>query len=248
MFSGFEKNHVIDRATRLGLLTLQIIDIRDYAPGCFRKVDDSPYGGGAGMILRVQPVLDAVEDAVVKNADAACINANHKGVETLLSGAGAAAETLLPAAGAAVESAQTVCRIALTPGGETYTQKTAVELAGMDQIILVCGHYEGMDARIYNHMDRLVSVGDYVLSGGEIAAMAVADSVARLLPGVLKAGSLAEESFTDGMLEYPQYTRPAVYKGEAVPDVLLSGNHEAIRAWRKEQAQKLTQARQLKQS
>lgn len=220
MFSGFEKNHVIDRATRLGLLTLQIIDIRDYAPGCFRKVDDSPYGGGAGMILRVQPVLDAVEDA----------------------------ETLLPGAVAAMESAQTVCRIALTPGGETYTQKTAVELAGMDQIILVCGHYEGMDARIYNHMDRLVSVGDYVLSGGEIAAMAVADSVARLLPGVLKAGSLAEESFTDGMLEYPQYTRPAVYKGEAVPDVLLSGNHEAIRAWRKEQAQKLTQARQLKQS
>ena len=244
MFSGFEKNHVIDRATRLGLLTLQIIDIRDYAPGCFRKVDDSPYGGGAGMILRVQPVLDAVEDAVVKNtdaacknADAACTNANLKGVEMLL-----------PGAGAAMESAQTVCRIALTPGGETYTQKTAVELAGMDQIILVCGHYEGMDARIYNHMDRLVSVGDYVLSGGEIAAMAVADSVARLLPGVLKAGSLAEESFTDGMLEYPQYTRPAVYKGEAVPDVLLSGNHEAIRAWRKEQAQKLTQARQLKQS
>ena len=109
-----------------------------------------------------------------------------------------------------------------------------------DHLILICGHYEGMDARIYQHADRLISIGDYILSGGEIPAMAVGDSLVRLLPGVLKEGSLEEESFSKGLLEYPQYTRPADYHGEKVPEVLLSGNHEAIAAWRREQAVELT--------
>ena len=203
-FSGFIKDHVIERAVRLGVLSLEVTDIRDYAPGCFRKVDDSPYGGGAGMILRVQPVMDAVRSVTQG-------------------------------------STGNICRIALTPVGETYTQKTALELAGQDHVVLVCGHYEGMDARIYSRMDRLISVGDYVLSGGEIAAMAIADSVARLLPGVLRPESLQEESFSGEMLEYPQYTRPGVYEGDAVPQVLLSGNHEAIRRWRRERALEKTE-------
>ena len=207
MFAGFEKDHVIERAVGLGLLTLRIVDIREYVDGCFRKVDDSPYGGGAGMILRVQPVLDAIKAA--RPAD----------------------------------SAGPSCTAALTPAGEIFCQKTANEFSRCDVLTLVCGHYEGMDHRIYAHVDRQISIGDYVLSGGEPAAMVVADSVARLLPGVLKKDSLLEESFSDGLLEYPQYTRPADYEGERVPEILLSGNHEAIRRWRREQAVALTRQR-----
>lgn len=201
MFDGFLKNHVVDRALRLGVLQLQIVDIREYADGCFRKVDDSPYGGGPGMILRIGPVLDAVED---------------------------------------VKESQKACTVALTPAGEIFSQQTACSLAACPELILICGHYEGMDARIYQHADRLISVGDYILSGGEIAAMAICDAVVRLLPGVLKKESLFEESFTGGLLEYPQYTRPADYKGEKVPEVLLGGDHGKIEAWRKEEALKLT--------
>ena len=137
-------------------------------------------------------------------------------------------------------SGDKICVAVLTPIGETYTQEAAQSLVTYDHLILICGHYEGMDARIYQHADRLISIGDFVLSGGEIPAMAVGDSLVRLLPGVLKEGSLEEESFSKGLLEYPQYTRPADYHGEKVPEVLLSGNHEAIAAWRREQAVELT--------
>ena len=156
-------------------------------------MDDSPYGGGAGLILRCQPVLDALADAV-KDAP------GHAAV--------------------------------LVPGGRTFDQSVAEEYASLDHLVLICGHYEGMDERILEEAGELLSVGDFVLSGGEIAAMTVMDCVARLLPGVLKNESLKEESFSSGLLEYPQYTRPAEYKGKRVPEVLLSGNHEAIRRWR----------------
>ena len=202
MFESFHKDHVIDRAVLSGELDLRIVDIRTYARGCFRKVDDSPYGGGFGMIMRIQPVMDAVEEI--------------KGVDP---------EAFV---------------IALAPIGTPYTQQKAHELLQYSHIVLICGHYEGMDARIYDHVDMILSVGDFVLSGGEIAAMAVADSLARLLPNVLKPGSLQEESFSDGRLEYPQYTRPSVYRGQAVPEVLLSGNHEAIKAWRKARSEEMT--------
>ena len=203
VFTGIRSHHIIDRACRIGRLSLEIVDIRDYADGCFRKVDDSPYGGGAGMILRCEPVLQALE-AVRQKSSAGLFSA------------------------------------ALAPRGETYSQKMASDLSEKEHLVLVCGHFEGMDERIYAHMDMTISIGDYVLSGGEIAAMAMIDSIARLLPGVLKTESLMEESFSSNMLEYPQYTRPADYRGEKVPEVLLSGNHEAIAAWRREASLELT--------
>lgn len=199
-FGDFLKTPVISRPIDKGLLELEIIDIREYAPGCFRKVDDSPYGGGAGMILRCQPVLDALD---------ACRSADSHVA-------------------------------ALAPIGSVFTQKTAQSYAEKEHVILICGHYEGMDARIYAHVDELVSIGDFILTGGELPAMVIADAVARLLKGNIKEDSLKEESFEDGLLEYPQYTRPAEYKGEKVPDVLLSGDHEAIRNWRRQEAWKLT--------
>jgi tRNA (guanine37-N1)-methyltransferase len=121
---------------------------------------------------------------------------------------------------------------ALSPAGAAFTQKTAHRFSELDHLILLCGHYEGMDERIYRHVDEEVSIGDFILTGGELAAMAVADAVIRLLPGAIRSESTGEESFENGLLEYPQYTQPAVYDGESVPDVLLSGNHEKIRKWR----------------
>ena len=206
MFDGFFRNHVIERAIKLGLLEFDVIDLRGYADGCFRKVDDSPYGGGAGMILRVDPVVRALE--------AVCGGARRR-------------EEL---------NQESICVAALTPAGKTFTQKTAEKLLDVDHLVLICGHYEGMDERILSYADRRISIGDYVLSGGDIAAMAVADALTRLLPGVIKPESLSEESFSDGLLEYPQYTRPQTFDGKRVPEVLLSGNHERIRIWRQEQA------------
>ena len=201
-FGSLGEDHVISRAQQLGELTLRVADIRDYAEGSFRAVDDSPYGGGAGMILRAAPVAAAIRDC------------RKEGEET--------------------------CVVIFSPIGERYTQKTAADFARLDHLILVCGHFEGIDARVFPMADRVVSMGDYILSGGEIGAMAVANSVARLLPGVLKRGSLEEESFTGGLLEYPQYTRPAEFEGMQVPPVLLSGDHAAIRAWRREKSLELT--------
>ena len=198
MFESILKDHVIKRAVDLGQMVLNIMDIRSFADGCYRKVDDSPYGGGFGMVMRVQPVVDAV-----KAADTGEMNA---------------------------------LKIAFSPAGTPFRQELAQEFSRADHLILVCGHYEGMDERIFTHVDKTVSMGDYILSGGEIAAMAVTDAVARLLSGVLKAGSLEEESFPAGLLEHPQNTKPAEYLGEKVPEVLLSGNHEAVRRWRQEQA------------
>ena len=237
MFAGFEKNHVIDRACRLGVLELSVTDIREYADGCFRKVDDSPYGGGRGMILRVQPILDAVQ-AIVRQDAVQDVPQREKTEKTT-------AQDALQREKSGTEDAlqreaEGTCVAVLSPTGTPYNQEIAAKLAGYGHLILICGHYEGIDARVYHHADLVLSVGDYVLSGGEIPAMAVADSVVRLLPGVLKEGSLAEESFTGGLLEYPQYTRPADYQGEKVPQVLLSGNHEAIRQWRREQSLELT--------
>ena len=240
-FESFWRAHVIRRAQELGLLELDVVDMKTYAGGSYRHIDDSPFGGGNGLILRCQPVLDAVA--------AVCGD------------------------GARV--------IALAPIGTPYRQEIAERLAEEKHLVLICGHYEGMDARIYNHVDEILSVGDYVLSGGELPAMVIADSVARLLPGNLKAGSAEEESFsrwcdvarnepsitdkrnareaadaeqgssgerTDGnrrgrLLEYPQYTQPADFRGEKVPEVLLSGNHEAIRRWREEEALRVTRER-----
>ena len=197
LFDGFQQSPVVQRAIRRESLELEIVDIKEFAPGSFRHIDDSPFGGGAGMVMRCQPVLDALRYV--------------KGEE----GGAPASFT-----------------VALSPAGTVFCQKTARRYKELDHLILICGHYEGMDERIYRHADEELSIGDYILTGGEIAAMAVADAVIRLLPGALRDKSTEEESFENGLLEYPQYTQPAVFEGEAVPEVLLSGNHEKIRKWR----------------
>ena len=201
LFDGFLQSPVVQRAIRRESLELAITDIKEFAPGSFRHIDDSPFGGGAGMVMRCQPVLDALR---------------HVKGEGRPQG----------------EGGSQVVTVALSPAGSVFNQKTARRYKDLDHLILICGHYEGMDERIYRHVDEELSIGDYILTGGEIAAMAVADAVIRLLPRALRDKSTEEESFENGLLEYPQYTQPAVYEGEAVPEVLLSGNHEKIRKWR----------------
>lgn len=213
LFDSFLQAPVIARAIRNGVLRVEIIDIREYAPGSFRHIDDSPFGGGAGMVMRCQPVLDALR--ACKKKDRGNTPDNR-------------------------EDTNDVRTVILSPAGTPYSQKKAHAFSETDHLILICGHYEGMDARIYPHADELVSIGDYVLTGGELAAQVIIDSVARLLPGSLRDASTQEESFENGLLEYPQYTQPAIYEGEAVPEVLRSGDHEKIRKWRLQQSLLLT--------
>ncbi len=240
MMAGLSGWPVIARAVRKGLLDLEIVDIREYAPGSFRHVDDSPFGGGPGMILRCQPVLDALR-AVKGEADAC-----PGGAETCPAGtAPATCDTGADAGGGTpdADARPKAHTILFSPAGHTYCQKDAHRLAGIDHLVLVCGHYEGVDARILPFMDEEISCGDYILTGGEPAAMLVVDSVVRLLPGALRAASTQEESFENGLLEYPQYTQPAVCEGMEVPDVLRSGDHERIRLWRLRESLRLTLAR-----
>ena len=201
MFDGFLAASIVGRAVRNGLVEVGRTNIRDFATDTYGSVDDSPFGGGVGMVLMCQPVFDAVE-SLRKS----------------------------PPPGQVV---------LLTPQGRPLDQKLAVDLAGRDRLILVCGHYEGFDERIRQGLaDLEVSVGDFVLSGGETAAMVVIDAVVRLLPGALgKDESVQAESFSEGLLEYPQYTRPRTFRSMDVPDVLLSGDHARIARWRQEQAE-----------
>ena len=206
-FDSFIRSHIVQRTQKLGLAKVEIVDIRDFAEGSFRDVDDSPIGGGRGLILRAEPVRKAIAAARGKSED---------------SGSGTQV-------------------IALTPAGKTYSQEMAHELSGKEHLILVCGHYEGMDARLAGNFDREISIGDYILTGGEPAAMVLVDCVSRFIPGVLgSADSPEEESFSDGLLEYPQYTRPRDLNGMEVPEVLLNGDHAKIRAWRRYQSLKAT--------
>lgn len=200
-FGSFLETPLIARAENAGILKMEIIDIRDFAPGSFRKVDDSPYGGGAGMILRCQPVLDALDSVRGENSHV----------------------------------------VILAPSGRTFTQADAHRLSEEEHLIFICGHYEGMDARIFPHADEIMSIGDYIVTGGELPAMVISDAVMRLVKGTIKEESVRDESFENGLLEYPQYTRPADYRGEKVPAVLLSGDHRAIEKWRREQALELTE-------
>ena len=192
---------IAGRARRSGLFSLHIHDIRDYADDEHRSVDDRPYGGGPGMVMKPGPVVRAVED--IKN-----------------------------------RSATSPEIIIMSPRGEKFSQDKAGALAEKKHIIIICGRYEGIDERVLEYLGASeISIGDYILSGGEIAAMAVVESAVRLIPGVMRdSGSAEEESFAEGLLEYPQYTRPENFRGLMVPGVLLSGNHEEIRKWRKKQA------------
>lgn len=203
LFGDFQRAPVIQRALKKEAAVLNIVDIREFAGGSFRHIDDSPFGGGAGMILRAAPVFGALDAAA----------------------GGSAAKPRV---------------IALTPAGVPFTQKKARELAKEEHIVLICGHYEGMDERILRRADEEISIGDYILTGGELPAQIITDAVLRLQEGVLRPESTAEESFEDGLIEYPQYTQPADLDGDRVPEVLLSGDHERIRIWRRKASLKRT--------
>ena len=197
---GFLDESIIKRAINSGKVEINLINFRDYSPLNNNQVDDTPYGGGAGMVLRCEPIFNAIED--IKTPDSYVIM--------------------------------------LTPEGNTYKQTKAKELLSKKHIILLCGHYEGFDERIKTLVDEEISIGDFILTGGEIAATAIIDSVVRLIDGVITKESLDSESFNDNLLDYPTYTKPAEYKGLKVPEVLISGNHELINKWREEERIKKT--------
>lgn len=199
MFGSYFSESIIARAVRENLASISIHDLRDYAQGKHRKVDDTPYGGGAGMVLKPEPIWRALEDIRGKGPDA--------GTRTVL----------------------------FSAKGKRYSQSDAKRLAGYDRLILLCGRYEGVDERVAENMvDEELSLGDFVLTGGEVPAMAVTDSVLRLVPGVLgNEESLEFESHSrPGYLEYPQYTKPEEFNGWKVPEILLGGNHQEIAQWR----------------
>ena len=202
MFSGPFDESIVKRAIDKKLVEVEFIDIRKFGIGSHKSVDDTPYGGGVGMIMRV----DVIKTAIDKVLDSS-IPKNKQKV------------------------------ILLSAGGEKYSQKKAKSYSKLSHLILICGHYEGIDYRIRQFIDEEISIGDYVLTGGEIPAMVIADSVARLIEGVLKKDATAIESFSDkNLLEHPQYTKPVDFEGLKVPGVLLSGNHGEIHDWREKQA------------
>jgi len=205
MFAGPLDESMVKRARDAGILELRIRYLRDYAHDRHKTVDDRPFGGGPGMLLKPEPVFEAVEDL-------------------------AAADTHV---------------VLLTPAGRKFDQKIARELAGRERLLLICGSYEGFDERIREHLaDDELSIGDYVLTNGALPAMVIIDAVTRLLPGVLGDDESAlDESFSGGLIEYPQYTRPAEFRGWKVPEILLSGHHAEIAKWRLEQAWQRTQQR-----
>ena len=192
MLEGPLSESIPGRIRERGLATIRIHDLRQWGLGRHRSVDDSPYGGGAGMVMRPEPLAAAID--AVRRSDSTVI--------------------------------------LVDPGGELFRQARAADLATRSHLVLVCPRYEGVDERIRDLVDLELSIGDYVLSGGELAALVVIDAVTRLLPGAIDEASTVEESFSAGLLEYPQYTRPAEFRGRGVPEVLVSGNHEAVRRWR----------------
>jgi len=205
MLKGFLEESMLKRASAMGAVDFRVIDLRDFTTDVHRTTDDRPFGGGPGMVMKPEPLFDAVESVASSEARV----------------------------------------VLMTPQGRVFNQTVATELAAEQHLIFVCGHYEGVDERV---RERLVtdeiSVGDYVLTNGALPAAVVSDAVVRLLPGVLGGeGATEDESFSEGLLEYPQYTRPAVFREMSVPDILRSGNHELIAEWRQEQARVRTRSR-----
>ena len=199
LFTPFLNESIVGRAVRRGLVDIRLTNIRSFARGPHHTTDDRPYGGGPGMVMKIEPLVAAIRAAKAEDPE----------TRVILMG----------------------------PGGAAFNQAKARELAGKSHLLLICGHYEGVDDRIHFYIDEELSIGDYILTGGEIPALIVADAVTRLLPGVLGGeGATEEESFQEGLLEYPHYTRPRVFEGHEVPQVLLEGDHQRIARWRRQQA------------
>ena len=196
MFDGFLKTSIIKRAIDASLVQIQVHDFREFADNKHKKVDDYPYGGGQGMVLMCQPIIDCLKTLMTDDS----------------------------------------LVILMSPQGKTLSQQYCQELSLEKHLILICGHYEGFDERIRDYVDVELSIGDYILTGGELASMVISDAVVRLLEGTIREESHQDDSFSDGLLEYPQYTRPYEYDGNVVPDVLMSGHHENIRKWRLKQS------------
>ena len=203
MFEGFLSESIIKRAIDKKLVTINIIDFRKYSKLKHNQVDDTPYGGGAGMVLMCEPIVSAIED--IKTSDSLVI--------------------------------------LTTPQGKKYDEGMALKLKDYKHLIIVCGHYEGYDERIRNFVDLEISIGDFVLTGGEVPAMAITDSVVRLIDGVIKQESFIDDSYTNSLLDYPTYTKPVDFRGLKVPDVLLSGNHQKIAEYRQNEQNKRTKER-----
>lgn len=200
IFSGFLTESIIKRAIQSGKVEINIIDFRKYTKLNNNQVDDTAFGGGAGMVIMCDPIVSCLEE--IKTEDSKVI--------------------------------------LLDPKGPLYSEQKAYEYSKCKHLILICGHYEGIDERIKHFVDEVVCIGDYILTGGELAAMVITDSVTRLLPGVITGESLSSESFNNNLLDYPVYTKPRDYKGYLVPDVLLSGDHKKIDEYRKSEAERLT--------
>ncbi|MBE5770982.1 MAG: tRNA (guanosine(37)-N1)-methyltransferase TrmD [Clostridiales bacterium] len=254
MFESVLNTSILGRARANGLITIEATDIRPYSASKHKNTDDYPFGGGAGMLMMAQPIADAIKAVCEKRGIPCKSNVNfeeqtevaNKICEESGMFLGNGAENDDQGASEDVQMPRSCKRIYLSPRGVPLTQKLAQELAKEDELILLCGHYEGVDQRVLDkYIDMEVSIGDYVLTGGELGAMVLADCVARLIPGVLgSAESPEDESFSDaGLLEYPQYTRPRVFEGMEVPAVLLNGDHAKINAWRREKAIEVTIAR-----
>ena len=200
-FDGFLTNSIIKRALARDQVQIEIVNIRDFTKDKYGRVDSAPVGGGAGLIMKCQPVIDCLNSVKTKDSHV----------------------------------------ILLSPRGTTYNQARARDFAkNYKHLVFICGHYEGTDERINKYVDELVSIGDYILTGGEIGAEIISDSIIRLLDGVIAPESIVDESFENGLLEYPQYSEPFSYEGDNIPDILYSGNHQAIDKWRKKESLRLT--------
>ena len=200
-FSALTENTIIKRAISKEKVVLNIVNIREYTKDKHRRVDSAPIGGGAGLVMKCQPIVDALR----------------------------------------ANSTDTAHKILLSPRGNTYNQQMAEKYSKMEELVIICGHYEGIDERVNNYVDELISTGDYVLTGGEIPSMIIVDSIVRLIDGVINRESIIDESFENGMLEYPQYTEPRNFEGYEVPEILYSGNHGKINEYRYNEALKITE-------
>ncbi|MDR0956694.1 MAG: tRNA (guanosine(37)-N1)-methyltransferase TrmD [Endomicrobium sp.] len=215
MFKNIFSESLIGKAINSKILNITVIDIRSFSSDKHKKVDDKPFGGGSGMVIKVEPIYNAIRKlGVIKK------NNTYRN------------PYLRP---------YVVC---MSPQGKTLNNKIIKYISKFKHLIIVCGHYEGIDERVVNYVDEEISIGDYVLTGGEIPAMVLVDTVARMLPGVIKGkDSVQNDSFFNGLLDYPHYTRPSVFRGYVVPGVLLSGNHKKIEEWREKEALKRTKER-----